>query len=361
MTLQFRRMQFCRSASTADPGEPRRGSVVGRTLRRPIVHFVIIGAALFGIVAARGRPVSAPRAVEREPLVISAERVRSMQTDFSQRWGVPPTAEQLTALIERAIEEEVLYREARALALDFEDGSVRRRLIEKMRAVSDRPGRSPEELVREARALGLDDDVVIRRLLVAKMQLLLEQDPRNVALSEADLQAYLDQHRARFVQPGTLTFTHVFLSAATRGAHLEKDARAVLKKLRGRSPVSAATAARLSDPFPLGPQMRAYSYTLILSRFGKSFADQVFSLPTGGWSAPIASPYGLHVVWVEEKIPEHMPSLAAVRQQVVQAVVSERADLRLAGALTRLRSLYDIRVEGREDLSARRAELAERG
>ncbi len=152
----------------------------------------------------------------------------------------------------------------------------------------------------------------------------------------------------------------MFLSAATRGARLEKDARAVRKKLRGQSPVSAATA-QLSDPFPLGPQMRAYSYARIVARFGKSFADQVFSLPTGGWSAPIASPYGLHLVWVEEKIPEHMPSLAAVRQQVVQAVVSERADLRLARALTRLHSLYDIRVEGREDLSVRRTELAERG
>ncbi len=360
MTLQFRRMQFCRSASTADPGEPRRGSVVGRTLRSPIVHFVIIGVALFGIVAARGRPAPAPRAVERQPIVISAERVRSMQSEFFRRWGAPPTAAQLTALIERAIEEEVLYREARALALDFEDGSVRRRLVEKMRAVSDRPGRSPEDLAREARALGLDDDVVIRRLLVAKMQLLLQQDPRNVALGEADLQAYLDQHRARFVQPSALTFTHVFLSAATRGAHLEKDARAVVKKLGRQPPVAAATTG-LSDAFPLGPQMRAYSYARIEARFGKSFADQVFSLPVGGWSAPIASPYGPHLVWVEEKIPEHMPSLAAVRQQVVQAVVSERADLRLAGALARLRSLYDIRVEGREDLSVHRTELVERG
>ena len=360
MTLKFRRPQFRRAASSADPGEPRHGSGVGRTLRSPIVHFVIIGAALFGIVASRGRPLPAPRAVEREPIVISAERVRSMQADFSQRWGAPPTAGQLTALIEHAVEDEVLYREARALALDFEDGSVRRRLIEKMRAVSDRPGRSPEELAREARALGLDDDVVIRRLLVAKMQLLLQQDSRNVALGEADLQAYLEQHRARFVQPSALTFTHVFLSAATRGAGLKKDARAVVKKL-GRQPPVAAASARLSDPFPLGPQMRAYSYARIEARFGKSFADQVFSLPVGGWSAPIASPYGLHLVWVEEKIPEHMPSLAAVRRQVVQAVVSERADLRLAGALTRLRSLYDIRVEGREDLSVRRTESAARG
>ena len=85
--------------------------------------------------------------------MISAERIRVMRSDFAQRWGHQPTPEQLTALIKQAIDEELLYREARVLALDFEDGSVRRRLVEKMRAVSDHPGRSQDELtVKRARS-----------------------------------------------------------------------------------------------------------------------------------------------------------------------------------------------------------------
>ena len=142
----------------------------------PLLHFVIIGAALFGGHALRAR--AAPRSVngERAPIVISAERIRVMQADFVQRGGTTPTAEQATALIEQTIEEELLYREARALALDFGDRSVHRRLLEKMRVVSDQPGRSQEELVREARTLGLDDDAVIRRLLIEKMRLFLARD-----------------------------------------------------------------------------------------------------------------------------------------------------------------------------------------
>ena len=134
----------------------------------------------------------------------------------------------------------------------------------------------------------------------------------------------------------------------------------VLKKLRRQPPASEATT-QLSDPFPLGQQMPAYSYARVVSRFGKSFADRVFGLPIGAWSAPIASPYGLHLVWVEGRTPEHMPPLAAVRHQVVQGVMAERADLQLARGLTGLRRLYEIRVEGREDLSVLRTELAARG
>jgi len=328
-----------------------------RWFRSPILHFVLIGALLFGVRALRARSTPEHAKVERAPIMISAARIRLMQTDFVQRWGVMPTPGQLTALIEQAVEEELLYREARALALDFEDRSVRRRLLEKMRAVSDRPARSQEELIHEARALGLDDDVVIRRLLIEKMRLVLEQDPNVPPLTDKDLQDYLERHRDGFVQPAELTFSHVFLSASAHGDHLEKDAQALLARLRAQSPDPEA-AAELSDPFPLGLQIRAYSQNRVVARFGKPFAEQVFDLQPGAWSGPIASPYGLHLVWVDEKSPTRMPQLAAVRQQLAQALMAERTAAQLARGRARLRGLYEIRVEGRDDLSAPGTALA---
>lgn len=315
------------------------------------MHFVLIGAALFGARMLRVPSAPARQAVARAPIVLSAERIRVMQTDFVQRWGPAPTAEQMTALLEQAIEEEVLYREARALAFDFEDRSVRRRLLEKMRVVSDRPARSQEDLVREARALGLDDDAVIRRLLIEKMRLFLAQGQGPQAPpSDTELQHYLERHRDRFLQPPEATFSHVFLSASTHADHLETDAQVALAHLRSQSP-AAATAEALSDPFALGLEIRAYSRGRLIARFGKPFAEQVFGLPPGRWSDPIASPYGLHLVWVEEKTEPRLPELATIRQQVAEAVAADRAAQRLAQGLARLRGLYEIRVEGRDDLS----------
>jgi hypothetical protein len=241
------------------------------------------------------------------------------------------------------------------LALDFQDGSVRRRLVEKMRAVSDRPGRPPDELVREARALGLDDDIVIRRLLSEKMRILLAQDPLAPALNDADLLDYLERHRERFLQPAELTFSQIFLDEGVQGADLEDAAWATLKKARALTPDEAMA---LSAPFLLGLRFRAYSHSRLSARFGRAFAEQVFALEPGVWSDPIASPYGLHLILVEEKRDPRLPELATVRPQLIEAVATERARQRLAQGLARLRQRYVIRVEGHEDLSTPGVELA---
>jgi len=328
---------------------------LGQGLRHPVLHFVLIGATLFaaGEFWAPSEPERPP--VQREPIVISAQQVSIMEEDFAQRWGIVATPEQLSALIAQTLEEEMLYREARVLALDFQDGSVNRRLVEKMRVVSDRPGRAPDELIREARALGLDDDIVIRRLMIAKMRILLARDPLAPALTDAELEDYLDRHRERFLQPAEVTFSHLFLDESVQGANLENAAQATLVRART---LPLADAIALSDPFLLGLQFRSHSRSRITGRFGRAFAEQIFDLEPGVWSEPIASPYGLHLVLVEEKLEPRLPELAAVRGQLIEAVGGERATQRLAQGLENLRERYEIRVEGRDDLSMPGVELA---
>ena len=55
------------------------------------------------------------------------------------------------------------------------------------------------------------------------------------------------------------------------------------------------------------------SHVRLLARFGESFANAVFALQPGGWSAPIASSYGMHLVWVMEKLPERVPPKCSAR------------------------------------------------
>lgn len=322
---------------------------LGPWLRHPVLHFVLIGVILF-VASEFWSPAAPPRPrppVQREPVLISAEQIGVMKEDFVRRWGIVATPAQLSALIAQTIEEEMLYREARLLALDFQDGSVHRRLVEKMRALGDRPGRPPEELVSEARALGLDEDIVIRRLLVEKMRILLAQDPEAPALTDADLRDYLDRHRERFLQPAELTFSQLFLDEDLRGASIEDAARATLAQART---LPLADAVALSDPFLLGLRFQAYSRPRLIARFGTAFAEQVFALEPGVWSGPIASAYGLQVL-VEATREPRLPEVAAIRQQLLEAVGTERATQRLAQGLVRLRERYRVRVEGREDLS----------
>ena len=101
---------------------------MSRLIKDPLVHFLLIGVALFAIAAMRGDPVT----TGRERIVITAEQVAQVRAAAAALQGREPTAEELETLVEPTVRDEVMYREALALGLDVNDDEVRRRLIEKM-------------------------------------------------------------------------------------------------------------------------------------------------------------------------------------------------------------------------------------
>lgn len=328
---------------------------LARWTRSPLLRFAVAGALLLGVRELLKRPDDAPEVVaERPPIVVSADDVRALEATFVKRWGRAPSTAERDALIAERVQEEMLFREARRLALGHGDASVRRRLVELARAVSENPARPDDELVREALALGLDDDVVIRRLLAEKMRLVLQQDAEPVAVTDEELARLLEEQRERFVKPATVTLTQLFLSRDARGASAEEDAARLLADLQsGR--LAAERVAEVADPLPLGTTLRGYTHLQLQGRFGKAFADRVFTLEPGTWQGPIESPFGLHLVRIEERREEHLPELDEVRSALLHAAERERAQASLARGLARLRALYEVRIE---DTPANTTDLA---
>src|SRR5664279_5033998 len=103
---------------------------LNKLLKEPLLHFLLLGAALFGLNAWRAKDrsadVSAPR-IEVTALVIEQLRAAS-----ERQFGKTPNAEELRGLVMAHIREEVFYREALALGLDRDDTIVRQRLAQKM-------------------------------------------------------------------------------------------------------------------------------------------------------------------------------------------------------------------------------------
>jgi hypothetical protein len=316
-------------------------------LRQPALHFLLAGAALFGLDAARS-PARPPAGT---PVVITAERQDTLREAFALRNGTRPTASEMRGLIDGAVDEELLYREALALGLDRGEPAVRMRLIQKARFVSDGEGRTDEALHREARALGLDrEDPVLRRILAEKMRLLLAGAGRPEPLTDAELSAWLSRHRARFTSPPRLRFSQVFLGTDRRGARVERDARRLLASLRARA-IAPEGAAGLGDPFPMGDRNAWIAQPALASLLGDDFASRALGLSPGAWQGPIRSPYGRHLVWVHEKRGAVPEPLSAVRARVAQGLLAERREARVRAGIARLRAGAEIRVE-RESLRA---------
>ena len=121
---------------------------MSKLLKDPLVHFLLIGAALFAVSAWRGESVSAGR----DAIVVTAEQVAQARAAAAVLQGREPTPEELEALVEPTIRDEVMYREALALGLDVNDDEVRRRLIEKMSYLTQDladPEPSSEEALRQ--------------------------------------------------------------------------------------------------------------------------------------------------------------------------------------------------------------------
>lgn len=346
--------------------------------RAPVLHFVALGGLLFGAERAwhamhreSGRPAAFPaqrvQAVredlerswgypparaereaearrERQPIVLSARSLRQIEGTFVEQYGAPPDRAQLAGLVRQAVDEELLEREARRLALDVGDRGIRQRLVGKMRAVSRNPALGEAELYRQALDLGLDDDVAVREHLRLKMRLLLQEDPAGRPPTDAELAACLERNRERFLEPPAVDFTQVFVRAAVDPEHLPERASALAERLRAEH-LSPEEGAALSDSFPLAARWDGLDRNGIARRFGDELADAVIALQPGAWSAPIASPFGLHLVWVHARHAAQTPPLASVRGQLVQMVYEERAAARLAAGLDRLRRLYPVRIE----------------
>lgn len=340
-------------------GEPAGGSsTLARWLALPYsLHFVLLGSLLFLLGRALGPGAGqAFFPAERRVVHLGAPRVLELEADFARAFGRRPNLAELQVLVDQEIDDQLLEFEARYLRLDFGDRSIEQRLLTKIRAIAPDLSRGDGELIAEAWRLGLDQDVVISRLLREKMQLYLSQNVDAVRpVSREELAAALERHRARFEQPGTIGFVQVFLSTELHGPAAATKAAALRERLLKAEPNAAAGAG---DPFPLDSRFEGRTRAQVAQVFGAAFADAVLALPLAQWSPPIASPYGLHLVRVHSRGEPGLPTVDAVQQQLLALLEEERAARRIRQGIEELRRVYQIEVEWPPE---RQAELKKAG
>lgn len=263
----------------------------------PVIHFLIIGALLV-LVQALAAPGSPERAI-----LVSAELVRGLRADFIRRTGVVPTRDQERALVDDHIRNEMLYREALTLGLD-------------------------------------KGDVIVRRRMIQKMHFLLEDEEPPREPTDADLQAYLETHAARYTIPARVAVSHVFASS-DRHDDPETVALGLLHEL-----AAGGSPAESGDPFLRGRELALQTEAALAGIFGVGFAAEVIALPFEEWSGPIRSTYGHHLVLVTRREPSRLLSLSEARPRLLRDWRSEEREKLNEQALERLREVYDVRVEG---------------
>jgi hypothetical protein len=106
---------------------------VTRLLREPLLHFLLLGAALFAVWIWRKDAGGS----ESGRIVVTRARIDQLATGFARTWQRPPTAQELAGLVPDFVKEEVCVREATAMGLDRDDTIVRRRLRQKFEFLTE--------------------------------------------------------------------------------------------------------------------------------------------------------------------------------------------------------------------------------
>jgi len=198
-----------------------------------------------------------------------------------------------------------------------------------------------EILYREGVRLGLErDDIVVKRRVRQKIEMIAEEDASTRAPTDADLSAYLVANQARFVQPAILTFEQVFIGESTSGPGVVHAVAVTRKALR-----KGADPEELGKPTLLPHRITRTPADLVARDFGASFAEALEKVPIGEWVGPIDSGFGAHYVRVSDRTPAVAPQLAAVRDHVVREWENERRQRARNDAYAKMRGEYTVSIE----------------
>jgi hypothetical protein len=279
---------------------------IRKLLGEPMLHFLLIGIALFGAYR-----WIAPGDSGGRRIVITQGVVDDLVTQHVAARGREPSTTELNHLIESYVRDEILYREGVKLGLER-------------------------------------DDIVVKRRVRQKIELIEEEDASTRTPTDADLSAYLAANQARFVQPAILTFEQVFLGHSTSGPEVVRAVAVTRAALR-----NGTDADELGMRTLLPHRITQTPADLVARDFGASFAAALEKVPIGDWAGPIESSFGAHYVRVSARTPAAAPELAAVRDQVVREWENDRRQRARNDAYTKMRRGYEVSIEAKPSMERR--------
>lgn len=272
-----------------------------RWFKEPLIHFLLLGGLVFllyGFITERGS--------EKDEIFISRGQQENLILTFSRTWQRPPTPQEYQGLLRDYIRQEIAYREGQEMGLD-------------------------------------EDDIVIRRRIRQKLELLAEGVAALAPPTEAELQAYLDNHAETFRLEPRFTLQQIYFSTDRRGDSAREDARMMMDALN--SGELSGPADSLGDPLPLPSEIDDMRVSEIGRVFGSEFTAGLQELGTGQWDGPVRSGFGWHLVRIEEKAAGRTPQLDEVRNAVQRDWLNERRLETIEGLYQRLAENYTIEIE----------------
>jgi hypothetical protein len=267
---------------------------VGRPgwLREPLLHFMLLGAALFALDHYFIGKAADPRLI-----VVGAEVDLEAKQIFKASRNREPSTEELMALRNVWLDNEILYREGLALGVDKGDVAIRERVIFKALSVIDANVKPPP-------------------------------------VDEKVLRAWFEKNFAKYDDPARFDFQEAVMASDSS----EAAVRAFVDSLNAGTPGVTSDAKAGLRVFKGRP------HSNLVQSYGDEFAKALEQSPVGEWRAH-RSRDGLRAVRLDA-ISQPTPAvfeklIGVVKQDWVDATLAEQR----SGAVRALAKKYNIKFE----------------
>lgn len=266
----------------------------GKFFREPLTYFVTLGAFVYFLYV----PSVSEQDLSAATIKLPAEFVVDQSSKFENQYHRPPTDKELDQLLEAAIDEEILFREAWRLQLFVGDEVVRKRMIQKMRFVLE------ESNVEDS----VDASHIDKRMAE------LKQDSKPTA---------------------TFDLYHMVFS------EIDNARRHLDKMIQGKNN-SPSTKPEGLMAFPLGNVLSQISIKEAERMIGSDFAERLNLATPDQWQGPIKSRYGYHIVKLTEIHQSEFKDDAATREGIRQEIIRAKSERNRQKVIDEIKSRYVI-------------------
>jgi parvulin-like peptidyl-prolyl isomerase len=256
--------------------------IMKRIFSEPLLQFFVLGSLLYLLVSF----VQSKRERQSKEIVVDNERIGLLITNYKNQMGVLPTQEQLDAMIENYIHQEIAYREAKKMGLD-------------------------------------NDDEIIRRRLSQKFDFLKTDLKEIPPPTGQQLKDFYQNNPSLFQTDGTVNFSHIFFTADNSNDSIAKErAFFVLQQLKNSA---VQRAPEKGDKFVLQYDYTEQTPLDIKQSFGdKPILDSLFRAPVHTWIGPVQSGYGWHLLYIVKRANASLIPFEA-NKDIVKAKYMETA------------------------------------
>jgi foldase protein PrsA len=246
------------------------------------------------------------------------------RADFDHKLESSPVAKQVLG---QMVQTQLIDQYARDKKVDVSQADIDKKLTETKARMQ--PGQY-EQILKQQSLTEQDVQNILKQQLVLEKAVAAQ-----VHVSDSDIKAYFDKNRTLFDKPAQVRARHILVADAGK-------AKEVLAKLKAGGSWDALAKQYSTDPSSKdkGGELGFFGRGQMVP----AFQDAAFGAKVGQIVGPVKSPFGFHVIQVEEKKPAQHGSLASAHDKIKAQLTQQQQATAIPAFLQQLKSTAKIDV-----------------